>query len=245
MDERQRYLFDTRGYLVLEGALTADETERLRKALTPLPPSLVRDPPGGVFFRGFLEAPEPLFRSLIDHPSILRLLRELMPTSPTGRLSFGDHPLLSHEYGMRMGAGEAGLPLHGGAAPHDPALAYAVHGGRPFCNMLSVLWALSDALEGDGGFCCIPGSHRAAFPLPAGLDPADPAVVQPALRAGSALLFTEALAHGTRPWRAGHDRLALFYKYVPAHLGAWALARPASVLAKMEPGQLSFLRHDA
>ena len=46
-------------------------------------------------------------------------------------------------------------------------------------------------------------------------------VVQPALKAGDALIFTEALIHGTLPWRGAHERRTLLYKYSPGHT-SWA-----------------------
>ena len=46
-------------------------------------------------------------------------------------------------------------------------------------------------------------------------------VVQQAVEAGDALIFTEALIHGTMPWAADHERRALLYKYSPGH-SAWA-----------------------
>ena len=47
-------------------------------------------------------------------------------------------------------------------------------------------------------------------------------VVQPAVEAGDALFFTEALVHGTMPWTADHERRALLYKYSPGH-SSWAI----------------------
>ena len=37
-------------------------------------------------------------------------------------------------------------------------------------------------------------------------------------QAGSVIIFTEALAHGTLPWTADHERRALFYRYTPGHM---------------------------
>lgn len=36
-----------------------------------------------------------------------------------------------------------------------------------------------------------------------------------------ALIFTEALIHGTLPWKAAHERRALLFKYSPGH-SAWS-----------------------
>ena len=43
--------------------------------------------------------------------------------------------------------------------------------------------------------------------------------VQPTVGAGSVVVFTEALVHGTRPWNALYDRFVLFYKYLPGYMG--------------------------
>lgn len=86
-------------------------------------------------------------------------------------------------------------------------------------------FALSEVRPGDGGFCCIPGSHKSNF---VGSLPRDVStyrrtphyVVQPPLAPGDAIIFTEALIHGTLPWTAEHERVALIYKYSPGH-SAW------------------------
>src|SRR6185436_13400470 len=111
--------------------------------------------------------------------------------------------------------------LHGGGASDDPTATYRFHNGRMRCGLTVVSWVLTDSRAGDGGFCCIPGSHKSNYPLPPAVArlEIDPGCVREVpLRAGSILLFTEALVHGTLPWRAAHERRALFYKYAPGPL---------------------------
>ncbi len=58
-----------------------------------------------------------------------------------------------------------------------------------------------------------------------------PGVVVPEAPAGSVVLFSEALTHGTAPWNGAHQRRTLLYKYCQSHL-AWSARRvqaPASV----------------
>jgi len=87
-----------------------------------------------------------------------------------------------------------------------------------------VAYALKDVNPGDGGFACIPGSHKSNYPAPKDwLDlqtPAPCAQAVPAL-AGSAILFTEALTHGTLPWHGADERRTLFIKYCPKHMAYW------------------------
>jgi ectoine hydroxylase-related dioxygenase (phytanoyl-CoA dioxygenase family) len=74
---------------------------------------------------------------------------------------------------------------------------------------------------GEGGFACIPGSHKSNLPTPtdvARLETDLGIVRQPEAKAGSVIIFTEALTHGAMPWKAAHDRRAILYKYAPGGL---------------------------
>ncbi len=117
-----------------------------------------------------------------------------------------------------MAPGTRGLGLHGGGTPHDPAQSYGWRDGRMWNGLVGVMWGLSESRPGDGGFCCVPGSHRANLPLPDALPPDD--VVEVPLPPGSMLVFTEALTHGTLPWQGRVDRLTVVFKYAPGHI-AW------------------------
>jgi Phytanoyl-CoA dioxygenase (PhyH) len=203
----ERYDFDRNGFVVRRGALDRDTTNEL---LALLHAQGYPDPGPSIpsqRFHGFLRA-DARFRELLDHDAVREPLIELC----------GAELRLDHCYGIAMAPGTGGLGLHGGGTPHDPAQYYRVHDGQMFNGLVAVQWALVDHAPGEGGFCCIPGSHRANFALP---EPADPSwVVEIALHAGDVLFFTEALTHGTSTWTAPHIRYSLFYKYAPGHL-AW------------------------
>ncbi len=219
LTDAERYAFDLRGYLVRRHALDHHTVRRLRAAVDELRlPS-----PGPTIqsqrFRDHLRH-DAAFRDLIDHPAIADVVIELC--GPTVRLD--------HTYGIVMGRGTSGLGLHGGGTPHDPAQYYRVEGGRIFSGLVAVQWSLVDHRVGDGGFGCIPGSHKANFGLPADLDRR--MVVETPMAAGDVIVFTEALTHCTIPWRGRGDRLTLLYKYGPGHL-AWSPGDPG--LVGLEP----------
>ena len=78
----------------------------------------------------------------------------------------------------------------------------------------------------DGGFVCVPGSHKTNFidRLPKTVQHQEvmPEYVrQPTVKAGDVILFTEALMHGTRAWQGDHERRVLLFKYSPPH-SSWA-----------------------
>jgi hypothetical protein len=239
MDDIDRYLFDTQGCLVLPDVLTPEQVQRLVSAIPRAQDGRIVAAENPCTFRGLLDLPEPFFRELIDHPRILPYLRALL-SGPAGDPG-ADRIFLAHEYGLVFRAGDSGPWFHNGGTPHRPWLAYHASDGRIFCGLLAVHWVLSDTAEGDGGFWYIPGSHKARFPLPRAIETHEVVpwcVVQPAVRAGSAVIFTEALTHGTRRWTAAHERIALFYKYQPGHM---AQSDRVPVAAPLTPRQRSFV----
>ncbi|MAE62103.1 MAG: hypothetical protein CMJ49_12185 [Planctomycetaceae bacterium] len=95
---------------------------------------------------------------------------------------------------------------------------YDARHDRIYTGMCVVSFALQDIAESDGGFACIPGSHKSDF----GLDAEDrkelfafggPLVRNVAAAKGAAIIFTETLAHGANVWQADEPRYGLFYKY--------------------------------
>jgi hypothetical protein len=207
MSDAERYRFDVQGYLVRRGVLTDGDVEALQAAIDVLhlpPPSLDI---GSQRFSDHLPVAR-RFRDLIDHPAVLEIVRELC--GPTVRLD--------HAYGIVMSPGTSGLALHGGGTPFDASQYYLVQGGHIRTGLVAAQWALVDHPAGAGGFMCIPGSHRASFNLPATFD--RDLVVEVPLDAGDVVVFTEALTHGTMPWRGREQRRTLVYKYSPGH-SAW------------------------
>lgn len=222
----QRSRFDLSGYLVLDDVLDSVWVRTLRQAIEdhrlPAPgPSIDEQRFSGAEFFTW----HPLFRDLIDHPLVLEVLGSLI----------GPYVRLDHAYGIVMGPGQTGLGLHGPAWPFDAAQFYLHRGGQAWNGLLAFSWALTTASPGEGGFGCIPGSHRAEEAPPRG---AEELVVEVPQRAGSVLVFTEALAHCTMPWHGTENRLSLLYKYSPGN-SSWAPhpAAPPDVMPLLTPRQ--------
>ncbi len=126
--------------------------------------------------------------------------------------------------GAETTAGPIGTTLH---KIGYPDAYYVVEEGRMYNGLLTVAYNLIDVDPALGGFACIPGSHRSALPgyfrdratwKTLTEDAASDATVPDDVRriggaAGSAIIFTESLAHGTLPWRASHQRRTIFAKF--------------------------------
>jgi hypothetical protein len=160
---------------------------------------------------GLLQLPPPHcepFRKLIAHPAAVMRLNVVC--GKRFRLDHG--PLLIA--GVK---GTEGLTLHGQGEPHSPYVAYHHQNGRTYCGGVTVTWQLTDADEGDGGFVCVPGSHKSRYRMPASVRTCDDdlgVVVQPAMKAGDVLFFMDgAQTHGTHPWRSDKPRRSILIKY--------------------------------
>ncbi|WP_308639677.1 phytanoyl-CoA dioxygenase family protein [Paenibacillus silvisoli] len=219
MNTKERYLFDLQGYLVIENVLSPEVLERMNRAV---------DERAGQPGDSILQWGED-FRTLIDDTKLNPYLDEIL--GPSYRLD--------HEYAIIHRKGAPKLGLHGGGIPYDPGQYYTVRGGRVYSGLTVVSYALTDIGPDDGGFCCIPGSHKSNFPTPKEfLDYSDigPTVHVPQ-KAGDVLIFSEALTHGTFPWQAAHERRSMLYKFAPAMISWAEYSREQSLLDQLTDEQ--------
>jgi hypothetical protein len=207
-----RFLFDLQGYLCIPDALSPALVEELNEAIDAMVRHDLHDAQTTHRWSHLL-ARSRAFRELIDLPVVLPILEELL----------GSDFRLDHEYVdlIRAGMGPIGAGLHGGATPFRPGEYYWSGDGKLHSGLVAIGYNLKDVDPDDGGFACVPGSHKSAFPFPdKWKNLADPhACVQRVPGpAGSAIIFTEALEHGTLPWRGSSERRTAFYKYSPRAL---------------------------
>lgn len=210
MNELERYLFDLQGFLVVEDALSPAQVAVLNQLIDEQVRLNHESEKPWSRFDGLLSWGKP-FQNLIDHPRLMPYLLELL----------GQDLRLDHEYMhiiRQPGTGPIGTFLHGGGTPYDPCQYYLFKHGRMYNGLTAVAYHLTDVAAGDGGFGCIPGSHKSNFPVPQVLDNLDQphACIQEIPgKAGTAILFTEALTHTTLYWQRAYERRTLFYKYSP------------------------------
>ena len=230
MSDREKYLFDLQGFLVVNNFLTPAEVQTLNEAVDAnLDKRFERDPRRqgngrfdqgefASFFHqmGALTWDQPWcqpFRDLLAHPKVIPYLNTLM----------GRGWKLDHEVEvMTATAGCQGLPLHGeGNLNFNGSRLYRYQNGRMRCGLIVLQYYLKDANPGDGGLCVVPGSHKANFPMPQAIKigEADQEIVhQIVAQAGDLVIFNEATAHGTLPWKGKGERRLAFYRYTPKYL---------------------------
>ena len=220
MREDEKYLFDLQGFLVVENALSPAQVAALDRIADEqiATAGLVGETTHR--FGDLLDWGQP-YIDLIDQPPILPYLEDLM----------GSGVRLDHVYLdlIRSGLSPIGSTLHGGNTPFSPTHYYKYQDGGMHCGLSVVAYNLRDVGPDDGGFACVPGSHKANFSLPAEWRNMADEVPSIATRitgpAGTAVIFTEALTHGPLPWTGAGERRTIFYKYSPSCL-SWSAGYP-------------------
>lgn len=225
--DRERFLYDLQGFLVVPGVLSADEVARCNEAIDAnlhfvvdhhkgtRSPALEGSAPRRLMTK-LLEWEKPFcdpFRELLVKKSIVPYLNAFLGVG--WRLD-------QLPFGFLADKGAEGLHFHGAGRFHPgDGFFYDYTAGRILSGMVVVEYALTDQGPGDGGFGCIPGTHKSNFLPPQDIldwETDKELVHQPVLRAGDVLIFNEATIHGTFPWTADHQRRLVLYRYSPKYV---------------------------
>ena len=224
MNDEQRYLFDAFGFFVVPNTLTEGQVEQLR--------ATVRNPTEQWQPLDMNQNPlhwDPIWRELLDLPTLSPILEELVgdPALMAGRQANPDHEALptfrvDHiNIHTHVQHGFAGGMLHGGRGVNGQ---FQYHDGRFYNGLITVSLELYDTFPNNGGFACIPGTHKGNVALPESWRDLSKgvheAVTRVAAKPGDAIIFTEALTHGTLPWTSEQPRSTIFYKFSP-HSSSW------------------------
>ena len=221
MDTEQKYIFDLQGYITLKGVV-ADEVVGACNAVLDRfetmdendypPPLRLGDQrtEKNLYISNILEGDE-IFRSLIDIPEVLDVVAEVT----------GGPYRLNHTYTIyRWGGGYTGLHMHG--TPIISKCQYHCRNGQMVSTLTKAVFPLLDCSEEDGCFAVVPGAHKSNFPRPWGNHPDEnPALQGVAAEAGDAIIFTEALTHGSLVNTSGRPRRSLYYCYSVGYMPDW------------------------
>jgi len=215
MTEEQKFFFDLRGWILLPAVLTRTEIEVMRAEC----------------YDGASRSYEGALQTLLDHPAITGILTEVLTEEPFER---------EECYGFRCEGSfvtvrQAGWnkPEEGTSIPHvvrppqqANAMRYQVAGKKIFSGLTRVVWELEGVKAGHGGTTFLSGSHKAHFNY-GGPDPYRPNISESAWEEslhsamedydcppGSAIIFTESLAHASNDWtNPDNPRCAVFNCY--------------------------------
>ena len=236
--EMDIFNFDLNGFLILREALNGDEVAACNTVLDDI---MALDPPltpgewygavhahtysgtEGVNLQQIYEAGTP-FERMIDHPSWIEKVKHFVGGQDGFDSKHG--PLFIDEnFASIRGPGEA-IGIHSGGQNRTKRTQFRQFNGKFFCGQVNILMALKDIGPGDGATMVIPGSHKANFMHPGinshymgregeacpGADGMAGAQ-EVHLKAGDAILFVDALMHGSATRVNEGERRITVYRY--------------------------------
>ena len=210
MSEYEKFLFDLKGFLVIPGVLTDEETRVVREHTE----TLLQDPESlPEHHRAPIAGPAEF---LIDHPRVMGLLQAVLAPKR-------EHIRLESVFvsGRSAESGEDPWRPHVGGANLDPSLSYRYHNGRIYSGMTRIVWELNEVKKGQGGTYLVPGSHKANLAShqdgtwPKEADDPDSGVWETyGCPPGSLVAFSEGVRHTGSPWtNPDNPRRAILIAY--------------------------------
>jgi len=206
LTDRERFMFETTGYLVIPNALSTEEVQACLEASR-----RAHEPLGSGKWRqiGHLHESEPAIESLLDHPALLPKVRTLL----------GDYFIIQSTWcTLQPAHTEAGGYHQDGSGVYEfRRLAIPT----PLVQ-LRIGYYLTDQSRPDmGNMVMIPGSHATPTTLPADIRPdQDDLPIHEVIcgAPGTALLFHQGVYHRTGANHMDFDRYTMHIVYAPPWL---------------------------
>ncbi|MCZ6635342.1 MAG: phytanoyl-CoA dioxygenase family protein [bacterium] len=221
IDFKEFYFWDLNGYLILRGVMDEDWLAAANEAVDKFEDRIVvgRELSGGSkslagtgrpTLGGLLELPEPYnepFCRMMAHPVIEHRLNWM---GASGGRTGGPTAFCSVQ-------GSSGHSLHNNGEPLHLHMGYGFQNGRSYHQAVTATWQLRDVAPRLGGFACVPGTHKAFYPMPPGIRTCNDdmgLVKQLVMKAGDVAFFADgALTHGATAWKNPIPRRGILIKY--------------------------------
>jgi ectoine hydroxylase-related dioxygenase (phytanoyl-CoA dioxygenase family) len=223
--ELDDYLFDLRGYLVLENAVSEELVDALNETIDAVPPLKHGEWHGntqrrdytadtGLELHNAVELGGP-FEELIDHPSWIEYMRHWCGEEESYVSGlFVDECIAS----VRGPGGHH--PAHSGGYRGANRGSYRYKDGVFRCGQVNMILALNDIGPGDGPLMIVPGSHKSNFLHPnlgdygkGDLMDTLEGAVEIFAKKGDAVLFVDGVTHGGSSRTNEGERRIIIYRY--------------------------------
>ena len=216
------YEFDLNGYVVLKNIINRNRINKINKKLKSLEGKKSTDLPHNVFFGKEKNRSEAYMSNILETdkefekiaiiPKVLTIMKHIK----------SNFFRLNHTVAMTKFKKNTYTYLHMGNIPNHPKIFYFVKNAKIFSNVTKVLFPICNNTEKDGGFAVIPGSHKANFIRPYNSEPKNNKLLKYVdAKPGDAIIFTEALAHGSMINKTNNIRRVLSYCYSVGYMPDW------------------------
>jgi len=232
LTSEQRYHLDIYGYVVIPNTLTPDEVGTLMDVLHKLKRDLLSQGPSAqtpahgakihradahsTYLAGIVGA-HPAITAYCTHPRLLGMAEELIG----GEARIVEVGSIMNVRNPRTWQERPEYGFHSGT---DIPFGSHIQNGLYHCNFVKTLTNLTDLGPDDGGTAVIAGSHKINVNEKKAIECAyrDPKLIHHVVApAGSTLLFSETLIHGTGQIRSEKERTILICGYASRIFPYW------------------------
>lgn len=231
-DAMERFLFDLNGFIIVRGAVAPAHVAACNASLDRLQHLRQGDWAGHVHGHTYggreglnlqqIYEGGTCWEDLIDHPAWIERVRTFV--GGEGTFDYLHGPLFIDECFANIRAEGEAIGIHSGGQEGCSRTRFQVQDGRFHCNQVNVLIAWGDIGPGDGATMVVPASHKANFRHPdfdrcrmqegqAASAEGVAGAIEVHLRAGDALIFTDAIMHGSAARRNPGQRRISVYRY--------------------------------
>lgn len=253
----EEFFFDLNGFIILRGALSRSEVAACNASLDRLQHLRKGEWSGWVHGHDYggkeglnlqqIYEGGACWETLIDHPAWIEKVRHFV--GGEGSFDYNHGPLFIDECFANIRAEGEAIGIHSGGHQGTARTRFDVKDRKFHSNQVNVLIAYGDVGPGDGATMVVPSSHKSNFPHPdfekarmkEGLAQSAEGVagaVEVHLAAGDALVFTDAIMHGSASRRNPGQRRISVYRY-GVSWGRWRHAyRPSpELLSRLSPAR--------
>ena len=258
----ENFFFDLNGFIIVRNALSPDQVAACNESLDRMQHLKKGDWAGHVHGHDYggreglnlqqIYEGGPCWERLIDHPSYIEKVRHFVG----GEDCFDYHhgPLFIDEcFANIRNEGEA-IGLHSGGHHGAVRCQYRVLNQKYHSGQVNALIAYRDIGPGDGATMVVPASHKSNFSHPdimkacmksneATSVDGIPGAIEVHLKAGDALLFVDAIMHGSAARQNPGQRRISVFRYGPSW-GRWRhpYAPTPALLERLTPAQRAIVQ---
>jgi len=249
MTEQQKFVYDLKGWLLLPSLLSDEQCAACREHILAID--------------GNPESLQPHRRNsytgpcgdLLDHPAIVDILRAVIcpdlkhtwvepadRSQPEEAVAYGFRCDNSFRM-VRKSGGDVPRNPHNGGPGMGPSHNYDFVNGAIFSPSVRVAWELNPVEYGTGGTVFFSGTHKSNMTPPRDYVDGDEFWETYSCPAGSAVLFSENVCHGSAPWtNTNNERVSVFNHYMHYCMRFHRTVPNPEALAEMSPMRRSLFR---
>ena len=216
-----QYEFDTLGFCRIKNLISKDLLEKIKNLLDLIEKNNYTLPNTDVILGNQREDGTAFISNILDASDYLQEIAFNQRVLDLLTIFMNAEFKLNHSNAIISRAGStyphmAGYPIHNKAFYHS-------RGGKILSSLTKLVIPITNNKAEDGGFAAIKGSHKSEYPIPYPPRSTEEynLLEHIEIPLGDAILFSEAMTHGSLSNKSGKCRRMIFFCYSMSYMPEW------------------------